>query len=243
MSAVLSPQAVTITPRVLNGRQSFSLDRHGTLATDDGATLHRPLRDTTSVPPEPPQDGAYATATELAALRVVCEPLVSLECDITAADEAWRSARAAGERDGLSELASKFEAAKLKREPSRGSVARAASNTIEAAARRAGARYRAAALEVAAAAAELEALATLRDEIENTTNTFDPLSVWRSASALIAPPHHLRPPGWSVTPDPWGRDCYWTPAAAGHAEEVRRVKAAMRAELGKATNGTGWPFA
>lgn len=238
--AVLDRPERTTARTSLTLAEANALERTGQLERGDGATIHRPTRD---APPRPdvPAPGHFATAGELATVKQACAALALLESRMRENSDAWRDARSAGRRTELPRLEEKGEELKQAHPTLRGPARLAILNTVEAAARRAGSKYREACSLVADAAAELEALATLRDLFVNTPSGFDPLGTW-ARSALLAPPLGYRPPGWCVTVDPYGRDAYWCGSSATHRDEVRQVQERMRAELDKHTAGAAWPF-
>jgi hypothetical protein len=206
----------------------------------------RPLRDSAPAAPEPV--GGYITPAELAAVRAAFEPLASLEAEQrevnTQAGEARGSFEAA-DRATLPALAERAEVLKASHEKLRGSARLAVLATLDAAALRAGTEYSAACRIVADAAAKLEGLARLRDELVNVGPWagFDPLGTWARGNALLAPVAlTLRPRGWAVTSDVYGRDCYWSPGSASHTDALRQTQQAFRGELDKALSGAVWPF-
>ncbi|MFT3955649.1 MAG: hypothetical protein QM722_15060 [Piscinibacter sp.] len=219
----------------------IELERTGRAQLAPGVAVVRPLRD---IEPESEHPTGYATRAELAAVRAAFAPLADNERQQHELDELARDARCGVDttkRATLPALAERADQLKAEHEKLHGSARLAVLAAIDAAATRAGARYRAACDMLADAAADVEGLARLRDNLLNVA-TFDPLGVWERGSALLAPPLAYRPRGWSVSLDAWGRECYWTPSSAGHADAVRRTQQAFRAELDPTLAGARWPF-
>lgn len=233
-----SHAALTVAQRTSLG---IELERTGRAQLAPGVAVVRPLRD---IEPEPEQSTGYATRTELAAARAAFAPLAAVETEQHDIEARERDARCSGDKlkqSQLPVLAARSDQLKTDHARLRGSARLAVLAALDAAATRAGARYRAACDMVADAAADLEGLARLRDELLNVA-TFDPLGVWQRGSALLAPPLAYRPRGWSVSLDAWARECYWTPSSAGHADAIRRTQQAFRAELDPSLAGARWPF-
>jgi hypothetical protein len=238
MAAVESHSAIkgpTLAARVL--------DREGRVQLAPGVTVHRPCPDSTRAEPEADPTG-FLTRVELDAIKAAFAPLAANE---TAQRETYEQA---GEvrysttpeaKAQLAQLEAKTEALKAEHAPLRGAARLAYLNALESASIRAGAAYRRACAVVADEAAELEALARLRDDLLRTAS-FDPLGIWQRASALLAPPHHLRPPGWATVSDVWQRDLYWNAESPGHLDAVRRAQQKFRAELEPAQGGAAFPF-
>lgn len=243
MSAVVAtlerPERITART-TLTMRESKALDRVGVVESADGGTIHRPTRDERPEPTFPPA-GQLTARCEREAVKAAFAPLAEVERKQRSIDAEYRDA-AFSQSPGRAKLRAAAEELKEQHSIVRGTARLAYLGTIEAAAKRAGAKYREAAAMVADSAAELEALATLHDELIRKQSTFDPLGVWGRASALLAPPLGYRPSGWSVVSDPYSRDCYWHPMSAGHRDEVRRVQARLRDELAPHLSDTAWPF-
>lgn len=219
-----------------------ALDANGSHPIAPGITQHRACPDR-APQLEQPNDGEFLQPAEAEAVRAAFAPFADIERKQDHADEMARAARYSNEpakRELLPELQAKVDEIKDLGAKARGVARVAALNAIEASARRAGSRYQAAVGILAQAAAELEGLATFRDELLGQA-TFDPLGIWQR-QALLAPPLAYRAPGWSVSRDVFSRECLWSPETAAHGEELRRVKAGIKAELVRASNAPTWPF-
>jgi hypothetical protein len=196
------------------------------------------------LPQEPrPAPGHTLTDGELDSITEAFKPWTAVLKAQEANEQAQSKCRRSddlAQRAKLPDLAAQAEVLKDHASKTRGTARLAVLDSIEAAARRAGAKYQAAAHMLAETAAELEGLASLRDLLLGRSD-FDPLGIW-ARSAVLAPPVQYRPRGWSVTQDAWGRDCLWTGSAPGHANAVRRTQAQAKTEIEQACNGAPWPF-
>jgi hypothetical protein len=236
MSAVLEPIA---------GGNSLSrrLDRVRTLRVAPGATVHRPLPDVDEPEEDDHRPGALMRE-EAKALKEACKPLAAHEKAMQEARAAAIGARHSlnpAERAKHPALTEQIATLEAERPALVGSARLAILGAVEAATTRAGAEYRTACRMAGDAAAQLEGLATLRDELLGR-NDFDALGTWQRCSALLAPPVGYRPRGWTVVPDAFGRECYWHPTGPAHRDAVRRAKTEFRQQAEKHMAGASWPF-
>lgn len=230
------------TPTRLNAKQTNALVRIGETSPRPGVTVFSPLQKAAAKIEAPmPAAGVIATNVELASLTIIATPLAQAEKNLRELEAKWRDGSLNGDRSQGAALEREIDAVKESLPVLRGNVRKHVLQCITDVQRRAASDYAIDCATVANSAAKLEALGTLRDELLRT-NTFDPLCVWAKASALLAPPVEVRPPGRLVSPDAWGRDCYWTPSSAMHREEVRRVQAMTQTELSNSLAGASWPF-
>jgi hypothetical protein len=196
------------------------------------------------LPQEPrPAPGHKLTDGELDSITEAFKPWTAVLKAQEANEQAQSKCRRSddlAQRAKLPELAAQAEVLKDRASRTRGTARLAVLDSIEAAARRAGAKYQAAGHMLAETAAELEGLASLRDLLLGRSD-FDPLGIW-ARSAVLAPPVQYRPRGWTVTADACGRDSVWTAASPAHANAVRRTQEAMRVEIQQVCGSAPWPF-
>lgn len=190
-----------------------------------------------------PAPGHKLTAAELAEVGDAFKPYAGALAAQRKNDDDQRRARMSSEpeqRATLDDLATEAEAIKGRVLRTRGEARIAVLKGLEAAARRAGASYHAAAGMLADAAAELEALATFRDSLIGKYD-FDALGAW-GRSSLVAAPVEYRPKGWGVACNAWGVDCVWVATSPGHTHAVRRTQTAVREEIEHVAASAPWPF-
>ncbi|MGY4828194.1 hypothetical protein ACVNIS_06430 [Sphaerotilaceae bacterium SBD11-9] len=237
MAAVAESRAITG-----NGLQSQTLSRTGRVETAPGVTLHRPCPDLERKPE--PEPSGYLNRAELAALKAAFKPLAACEKRLAEIDTESRETRYSdkpAKRHLLAQLEDERNTLNADHDKLRGAARVAFLAALEAAAIRAGTKYRRACAMLADEAAELEGLARLRDDLLGKA-MFDPLSIWQRSNCLQAPPLGYRPRGWMTVPDVYGVEHYWHADSVPHAEAKRRVQQAFRDQTAEAQAGAVFPF-
>lgn len=180
-------------------------------------------------------------SAEVTSLREAGKPLADLEAQQTALDAQQIESRAEQAMAKLPVLAAQADALKAQHPTLRGAARLSTLHALDAAKARAAADVMTAVRLLAEPVARYVALGQLRDEWVGTAQ-FDPLGLWSTVGAVLAPNREDLPKGRYTAPDIFGRDCAWSVSSPAHIDAVRRAKHAIRAEVESALCGARWPF-